>query len=71
MVTDTLLDHSSETHKIEAFYKALKLVGEMDVKPAHGESWFDDMYYADHCSEYGMQNDEGWMDDLDDLDEAA
>jgi len=50
MVTDTLLNHSSETHKIEAFYNALKLVGKMDIKPAHGESWFDDMYDADHQS---------------------
>jgi hypothetical protein len=62
MITDNLL---SETHNIEVLYKALKLIGEMDVKAVRGESWFDDLYDADYNSEYEMPSDESWMDNLD------
>lgn len=64
MISDVLLDHPSGTHKIEAFYKALKSVGEMDVKPVRAESWFDDLYNTNHRHEYENQDDL-WMDDLD------
>jgi hypothetical protein len=65
MIAGSLLDHSSDTHKIEALYKALRLIGEIDVKPVRGESWFDDLYDADYGPEYEIQSDESWMDDLD------
>jgi hypothetical protein len=65
MIVNTLLDHSNETHRIEAFYNALKLVGEMDVKPPRDESWFDDLYDFNHGPEDNTSNDDGWMDDLD------
>jgi hypothetical protein len=65
MIVDSMLDHSSETHRIEAFYKALKMVGEMDVKSARCESWFDDLYDFNHGPEDNTSIDDGWMDDLD------
>jgi hypothetical protein len=65
MVTDTLSDQSRETHNSEVLCNALKLIGEMDVKTVRDDGWFDDQYYADYNSEYEMQSDEGWMDDLD------
>lgn len=65
MIVDTLLDYPSETHRIEAFYDALKLVGDMDIKPVRGESWFDDLYDSGYGPEDKTQIDESWMDDLD------
>jgi hypothetical protein len=74
MIIETLMDHSSETHITEAFYNALKLVGDMEVKPVYAESWFDDLYDSGYGPEDKTQIDESWIDDsddLDDLDEAA
>ena len=65
MIVDTLLDHSSEAHRILAFHNTLRLVGDMDVKPVHGEGWFDDLYVTDRGPEDETQDDESWMDDLD------
>jgi hypothetical protein len=64
MYDDTLLSSQSSTHRIEALYKALMSVGEMDVKPLRGDSWFDDLYVTGHGPEDDMNN-ENWMDDLD------
>jgi hypothetical protein len=57
--------HPYEIHNSEALYNALKLISKMDIKPVHEESWFDDLYDNDYCSEYELQNGESWMDDLD------
>jgi len=59
MNIDSLLDHSSETHRIEAFYDALKLISDMDIRCSQGECWMDDYGPED------VTNDDGWMDDLD------
>jgi hypothetical protein len=64
MIVDTLLGNSRETHQIEAFYNALKSVGEMDVKPLRGESWFDGLYMTGHGPEDEVPIDESWLDDL-------
>jgi hypothetical protein len=65
MIVDTLLDHSSEAHRILAFYNALKLVGDMNVKSVRGESWSDDQYDNDQGPEDETQDGENGMDDLD------
>jgi hypothetical protein len=65
---DTVSEHSSETHRIEAIYIALRSVGDMDTKSLRGESWFDDLYTNERGPEFDIQIDESW---LDDLDEAA
>jgi hypothetical protein len=71
MIVDALFENAGESNRYEAFTKALKLVGEMDVKPVRSESWLDDLDDFDHDPREEIQIDEGWMDDLDDLDEAA
>jgi hypothetical protein len=68
MTSRILPEQTHETHRIEAFYNALKTIGDMDAKPLRGESWFDDLYSAEHSPESEIRFDEGW---LDDLDEAA
>jgi hypothetical protein len=65
MEADTLLAHASNPLEIRAYYKMLELIGEKDVIPARGESWFDDIYDNDYSSEYEIQSIESWMDDLD------
>jgi hypothetical protein len=59
---------TSETHRIEAFYNALKSVGDMNVKSVRGDSWFDDLYSSEYTSSEEIQVDQGWMDDLDEAD---
>jgi hypothetical protein len=65
MTNTTLQEQSRETHRIEAFYNALKAVGSMDIASIRGESWFDDLYSAEHSPEFEARSDENWMDDLD------
>ena len=65
---DGLLDCTSATHRIEALYNALKLIGDMDTKSLRVDSWFDDLYSTEYGSTDEILDDEGW---LDDLDEAA
>jgi hypothetical protein len=62
---DNVPEHASETHRIEAFYNALKSVGDMDATTLRGESWFDDLY-TDECGPiFDLEIDDCWMDDLD------
>jgi hypothetical protein len=68
MNVENLLEDSTEKHRIESFYNALKSVGDMDSKSLHDASWFDDLYANEQSSLYEMHVDESW---LDDLDEAA
>jgi hypothetical protein len=63
--TCTLLKHSSEAHRIEALYNALKLVGDMEIRQVRSKSWFDDLYYTDGGPEYEPPDFDSWMDDLD------
>lgn len=66
MFVDNLLDESSETNRNEVFCNALKLVGDMEIKPVCGESWFDDLNDIDYDGpEDETQIGESWMDDLD------
>ena len=65
MGIDYLLDHSIETPRVFAFYNALKLVGEMEIKPMRVESWLDDFYDFGHDPEIDIPVDDGWMDDFD------
>jgi hypothetical protein len=65
MNVETLLEHTIESNRIEAFYNALKSVGDMGIAQLRGDSWFDDLYVTGHGPKDKTLDDEGWMDDLD------
>ena len=65
MYIDILLEQSSETNRIAAFYKALMSVGDVDNKTLLREYWMDDPYETDCGPEAKISDDESWMDDLD------
>jgi hypothetical protein len=65
MTSSILWQQTHETHRIEAFYNALKTIGDMDTRPIRGESWFDDLYSTEHSPESEIRVAEGWLDDMD------
>ena len=65
MIVNTLLEHSSETNRIGAFYNDLKSVGGMDVNSFHAGYWVDDIYDIAYDQEYDMSGADEWRDDLD------
>jgi hypothetical protein len=69
MTIDTLLDHSRTVHRDETLCDALKLIGDMDIRPIHDEGWLDEPYETDHRQDDDTVDAEEWMEDY--LDDAA
>jgi len=64
----SLLEQSSETNRIVAFYKALKSVGHMDDKSLRGEYRRDGLYETDYASVDELTYHESFINDLDETD---